>query len=72
MKFRFEKGKMHLTVTSLQCQCLSWLMIDQGNLWKPKPTKIQKQIKGNHDRTVQPVRFRDPGMAARIQGKFGG
>ena len=23
---------MHLTVTSLQCQCLSWLMIDQGNL----------------------------------------
>ena len=24
---------MHPIVTSLQCQCLSWLMIDQGNLW---------------------------------------
>ena len=30
---------MHLTVTSLQCQCLSWLMIERGNLWKPEPTK---------------------------------
>ena len=36
---------MHLTVTSLQCQCLIWLMMDQGNLMKPKPTKYQKQIK---------------------------
>ena len=45
MKFRFEKGKMHLTVTSLQCQCLSWLMIDRRNLRKPKPTKSQNQIK---------------------------
>ena len=45
MKFWFEKGKMHLTVTSLQCQCLSWLMIDQGNLRKSKPTKTQNQIK---------------------------
>ena len=44
-KFRFEKGKMHLAVTSLQCQCLSWLMIDQGNLRKSKPTKYQKQLK---------------------------
>ena len=34
-----------LTVTSLQCQCLSWLMIDQGNLRKSKPTKSQNQIK---------------------------
>ena len=25
---------MHLTVTSLQCQCLNWLMIDRGNLRK--------------------------------------
>ena len=31
-KFGFEKGKMHLTVTSLQCQCLRWLMIERGNL----------------------------------------
>ena len=23
-KFRLEKGKMYLTMTSLQCQCLSW------------------------------------------------
>ena len=36
---------MHLTVTSLQCQCLSWLMIDRGNLRKSKPTKTQNQIK---------------------------
>ena len=32
---------MYLTVTSLQCQCLSWLMLDQGNLRKSKPTKTQ-------------------------------
>ena len=32
-------------VTSLQCQCLIRLMIDQGNLMKPKPTKSQNQIK---------------------------
>ena len=31
VKFRFENGKME-TVTFLQCQCLVWLMIDQGNL----------------------------------------
>ena len=37
---------MHMTVTSqCQCQCLSWLVIDQGNLRKSKPTKSQKQIK---------------------------
>ena len=40
-----REGKMYLTVTSLQCQCLNWLMIDQGNLTKSKPTKSQKQIK---------------------------
>ena len=38
--------KMYLTVTSLQCQCLSWLMIiDQGNLRKSKPTESQNQNK---------------------------
>ena len=36
---------MHLTVTSLQCQCLNWLMMDQGNLRKPKPIKSQKPNK---------------------------
>ena len=36
---------MHLIVTSLQCQCLSWLMIERVNLWRPKPTKYQKQKK---------------------------
>ena len=35
---------MHLTVTSLQCQCLSWLMIERGNLWKSKPTKYQNPL----------------------------
>ena len=36
---------MYLTVTSLQCQCLIRLMIDQGNLTKPKPIKIPKPNK---------------------------
>ena len=36
---------MRLSVTLLQCQCLIRLMIDQGNLMKPKPIKSQKQIK---------------------------
>ena len=40
-----ERGKMHLTVTSLQCQCLSWLMIGHGNLRKPKTTTSQKPNK---------------------------
>ena len=33
---------MQLTVTFLQCQCLIWLMMDQGNLIKAKPTKNPK------------------------------
>ena len=33
------------------------LMIAQGDLTKPKPTKIQKPIKKNPDRTGQLVRF---------------
>ena len=39
-----RERKMHLTVTSLQCQCLSWLMMDQGNLRKSKPTKSQNPL----------------------------
>ena len=50
-----EREKMHSIVTSLQCQCLSWLMIERVNLWKPKPTKFLKQIKKDHDRTGKPV-----------------
>ena len=34
--------------------------------------KIQKTRKGNHDWPRQLVKFWDPGMAARIQGNFGG
>ena len=30
-EFTFENGKIGITVTSLQCQCLSWLMIERGN-----------------------------------------
>ena len=46
----FEKGKMHPIVTSLQCQCLNWLMIERRNLWKTKPTKFQKpNEKRDHD-----------------------
>ena len=41
-----REEKMHLIVTSLQCQCLSWWMMERGNLMmKPKPTKSQKQKK---------------------------
>ena len=36
---------MYLTVTFLQCQCLNWLMIDQGDLMIPKPTKNPKTNK---------------------------
>ena len=45
MKFRFENEKMRLTVTLLQCQCLIRLMIDQGDLIKPKPIKPKKKKK---------------------------
>ena len=41
--------------TSLQCQCLSWLMIERRNLWKTKPTKLQKPKKKDHDRMGKPV-----------------
>ena len=64
---------MHLTVTSLQCHCLSWLMIERGNLWKPKPTKFQTHMKkrprSNGETCVTILSSR---MAARIQGNFGG
>ena len=33
---------MHSIVTSLQCQCLNVLMIAEGDLTKPKPTKKPK------------------------------
>ena len=44
-KCRFEKEKMGITVTSLQCQCLSWVTVDHCNLVKPKSIKFQKQMK---------------------------
>ena len=34
---------MHSIVTSLQCQCLNLLMIDQGDLMKPKPKTNKKE-----------------------------
>ena len=60
------------TVTFLQCQCVIWLMMDQGNLMKSKPTKIQKQIKrkprGNRaTRCVLKSR-----SGCKNSGKFGG
>ena len=36
---------MRLRVTFLQCQYLIWLMMDQGNLMKSKPTKPPTQKK---------------------------
>ena len=41
--FRFENGKMGLTVTSLQCKCQLRLMIDQGNLMKPRLNGATRQ-----------------------------
>ena len=41
-KCRFKKGKMHLTVTSLQCQCLNLLMIGQG---RPDETQANETPK---------------------------
>ena len=61
-KCRFEKRKMHLTVTSLQCQCLSWLMIERRNLWKPKPTKylnLKKRPRSNGETCMTILRFRN-------------
>ena len=52
-KFRFEKGKMRLTVTFLQCQCLNWLMMDQGNLRKSKPTKTKNQKPNKKETTIE-------------------
>ena len=50
-------------MTSLQCQCLSWLMIERGNLLKPMPTKFQKLIKKrprlNGGTCVTILRFRN-------------
>ena len=40
-----ENEKVELTVTSLQCKCPIRLVMDQGNLMKPKPIKLQKPIK---------------------------
>ena len=40
-----SSSSVHLSMTLLQCQCPIWLMMDQGNLMKPKPIKYQKQIK---------------------------
>ena len=41
--------------------------VAQANQKNPKPNKND-----NHERTVRPVLFRNPGMAARIQRKSGG
>ena len=40
---------MRLTVTSLQCQCLNWLMIDRG---KPEETQAKKIPNPNKKETT--------------------
>ena len=46
-----RKRKMHPIVTSLQCQCLVRLMIDQGKPEETQANKIQKtKSKRDHDR----------------------
>ena len=70
---RLEKERIKVKVILLPCLCQPMLTIDRGNPLSTKPIKIQKQIKkGNQDRTGQPAVFRHPGVAARIQRKFGG
>ena len=57
-----RKDKMHSIVTSHQCQCLSWLMIERGNLWKTKPTKylnLNKRPRSNGETCVTILRFRN-------------
>ena len=61
-KFRFEKGKMHLTVTSLQCQCLSWLMNRSG---KPEEIQSNEIPKTNEKETAIKCDLWDSGMVAR-------
>ena len=73
---RFEKEKMWLIVTSLQCQCLNLLMIAQGDLMKPKPTKIPKPNK--KETTMErgdPLCSDDseiPEWLQEFRGEFGG
>ena len=55
MKFRFENEKMRLTVTSLQCKCQIWSVIDQGNLIKSKPIISQKT--NEKETTIELVRM---------------
>ena len=73
MKFRFEKGKMFLIVTSLQCHCPIWLMMDRGNLRKSKPTKSPNQMK--KETTIQwrnPCDSEIPEWLQEFKEKFGG
>ena len=44
---------MEITVTLLQCQCLIRLMIDQGNLMKPKPVKSPKKKPNKKETTIE-------------------
>ena len=60
-------------VTSLQCTCQLRLMKDRGDLMTTKPTKTPKtNKKGIQEGTERLVVFWNPGVAARIQGNFGG
>ena len=65
---------MHLIVTSLQCQCLSWLMIEPGEPVETQANQIPKTNK--KETTIERGNLCDdpeiPEWAARIQGEFGG
>ena len=70
---RLGKERIELKVIPLQCLCQLMLTTERGNPLWTKPTSPQKPKKKRYqDRTVQPVVFRHPGVAARIQEKFGG
>ena len=45
VKLRLENERIELRVTSLRCTCQVRLMIDQGDLMKPKPIKPQNLMK---------------------------
>ena len=44
-EIQVREREVRPTVTSLQCQCPIRLVMDEGNLMKPKPTKTQNQLK---------------------------
>ena len=61
--------KCYLSSASVKTKCWWWIRATWGN---PSQSNPKNKLRGNHDRTGRPFVFWHPGVAARIQGKFGG